>query len=708
MRSLLALPAGRRAKWLVLGLWLALVVVLGPLAGKLFSITQDDYVSYLPQSAESTRVVELRQKITAGSDQRAAVVYERSSGVTPADKARAERDLEKLKSKFTEADNGRPIRVETSRDGKALVYGITLPPNEKGKEGDAAKDAVKEIRATTGTGGDGLHVWVGGPAGVLADQLKSFEGLDVRVLLATVGVVAVLLLLIYRSPVLWLVPLLTVGLGAEVGQALVYAVAKDGAITVTSLSAFILVVLTYGAGTDYALLLIARYREELRRHEDRHEAMKAALRNSGPAIMASAATVGAGLLCLLAADLTSNKGLGPIGLIGVASALLAMLVLLPALLVILGRWVFWPAIPHYGSQAKESTRLWSRVASLVSNRPRRTWLVTAAGLVVLSGGLLTMNTDLREADGFRDRPESISAQDAMMRHFEPGLTRPAHVISNEDKADEVLSAVRGTPGVASAQPAGSRNGTALTIVTLDKAPDSDGEHRVLKDLRERVHAVPGGDALVGGHSAINMDLADSNVEDAKVVIPFVLLVILVILGLLLRAVTAPLVLIATVVVSFAAALGVSTLVFEGLFGFPAVDSSLPLLAFVFLVALGVDYNIFLMGRIHEEAARHGTRQGTVRGLTVTGGVITSAGIVLAATFAVLTVLPLVLWIELGFVVALGILLDTFIVRSVLVPALTVDLDRRMWWPSRLSRRPADDGTPGPRGDGPGANAEAKV
>ena len=524
-----------------------------------------------------------------------------------------------------------------------------------------------------------------GPGGFLTDAVSVFEDIDTTLLLVTVIVVAVLLLLTYRSPLLWLIPLLTVGLANQLATASVYGLVKGIDLTVDGQSAGILTVLVFGAGTDYALLLIARYREELRRHTDKHEAMAVALANAGPAILASAATVVISLLCLLAADLANYRSLGPVGAIGIVCAVVAMLTLLPAVLVLFGRRLFWPFVPVYGSEAREDSGVWARVGRWVGRRPRPVWIGTTALLAVLALGLLTLDSNLRQEDQFPGEPDSVAGQRLIEASYPSGTGQQTTIIARVGQTDQVVAAARGTEGVADVRPAGQTAELVQLQATLEGAPDSPEERAAIDRLRDSVHAVEGADAVVGGQSAQSLDLARASARDRNVVIPLVLLVVLVILGLLLRAVVAPLVLIVTVIVSFAAALGASAFAFDRFLGFEGADPSLPLLAFIFLVALGIDYNIFLMSRVREESERLGTREGTLRGLAVTGGVITSAGIVLAATFSVLAVLPFVPLIQIGVVVAFGVLLDTLVVRSILVPALTLDIGPRIWWPSGLAR-----------------------
>jgi len=446
-------------------------------------------------------------------------------------------------------------------------------------------------------------------------------------------------------------------------------------------------VLVFGAGTDYALLLTARYREELRRHADRHQAMAVALGRAAPAIIASAATVILSLLALLVAELSSTKSLGPVMAVGIAVGLFVMITLLPALLVIFGRWVFWPVRPTLGSPEPTERGLWARIGASMARRPRVVWLVTAVVLGALALGVTQLEANgLQTKDSFRTDPESVKGEEVLARHFPAGAGNPVQVIGKAEAAPQLQAALSATPGVTEVTRPAVRDGYAYVEGTLTTSADSQASFDTVDRLRSTVHAIPGADAKVGGGSAVNLDIQRATRHDRNLVVPLVLLVVLIILGLVLRAIVAPVLLVATVVLSFGAALGVSALVFDHVFGFAGADPSFPLWTFVFLVALGTDYNIFLMTRVHEETKRHGPRRGALIGLAATGGVITSAGIVLAGTFAALGTLPLVFVTEIGFAVAFGVLLDTFIVRSVLVTALNLDVGRWMWWPSSLYRK----------------------
>jgi len=687
-RAIVRFPGGRRGKWVVLGLWILILAVSGSLAGKLTGAEKNDAQQWLPAQAQSTKVLALQSRFQSPNVFPAVVVYDRSAGLTAADRAKAVSDA----GKFTTVSGvvrGQVAGPFFARDRQAIQ---TVVPVDLGKNGwNAAGKAVGAIRGIAQANGHGLTVHITGPLGTAADSAKSFKGINGTLLYATLAIVIVLLLITYRSPMLWLLPVISAAVALTSSQALIYLLAAHAGLTVNAQSAGILDVLVFGAGTDYALLLTARYREELRRHEDRHEAMAVALRRAGPAVIASAGTVIASLLALVIAELNSTKGLGPVLAIGVAVALLAMMTLLPALLVICGRWVFWPARPAYGSAEPTSSGVWARVGRGIVARPRAVWVGTAVVLGVMALGLTGLKASgLTNAQSFRGHPDSVTGQAILDQHFPGGSGQPVVVIGNQATAARLDAAFKATPGITGVTPPVTRAGHAYLEGTLTTAPDSQAAYRTIDRVRANVHKVPGADALVGGNTAINLDVQRAAAHDRNVIIPVVLAVVFVILALLLGAVIAPLMLIATVVLSFAAALGISALTFSNVFNFGGADTTFPLFAFVFLVALGIDYNIFLMTRVREEAKHHGSRQGALTGLAVTGGVITSAGAVLAGTFAVLGTLPVTFLTELGFAVAFGVLLDTIVVRSVLVTALNLDLGRWLWWPSRLSRGRAQE------------------
>ncbi|HEY0644144.1 MAG TPA: MMPL family transporter, partial [Nocardioides sp.] len=532
---------------------------------------------------------------------------------------------------------------------------------------------------------DGGEVHLAGYGGQAADSAEAFEGIDTNLIFATLGVVILILLFTYRSPILWLLPILCAVSANFIATGLVYLLAKYAGLTVNGQSQAILSILVIGAGTDYALLLVARYREELRRHEDRHEAMAFALHRAAPAIFASAATVAVGMLCLSFAELNSTAGLGPVAAIGVSVTMLVMITLLPALLVICGRWVFWPKRPAFRSPEPTANGLWARVGRSISHRPRRVWVTTTGLLLLACLGLFRLDASgLSTEDTYTKEFDSIKGQKLLTEHDLSDNSNTIQVVTNADRAADVAASLAGIDGLGQpGEPQPVSDGRVWFEATIDADISSTTAADIVTASRDAVHGVSGADALVGGGSAFYLDTKIASQHDSRLIMPLVLGVVLLILIGLLRAVLAPLILIATVVLSFGAALGISALLFEYVFGFAGSDPGFPLFAFVFLVALGIDYNIFLMTRVREETATYGTRKGSLIGLASTGGVITSAGVVLAATFLVLGSLPLVFLAELGVAVALGVMLDTLVVRSVLVTALNLDLGGKIWWPSRL-------------------------
>ncbi|MGI9006773.1 MAG: MMPL family transporter [Streptosporangiaceae bacterium] len=684
-RALVRLPGGRRTKWAVLVFWLIAAAVAGSLSGKLTAAEKNDAQSWLPAKAESTQVLKLQSSFESPNVFPAVVVYARPGGLTAADRQKAVRDAAAIAGVHgvVQRQVAGPF---FAADGKAAQ---TLVPVNLGSKGwNGATAAVDKLRAIATSDG-ALAVHIAGPLGSAADSAKAFSGIDSTLLFATLAVVIVLLLITYRSPVLWLLPVITAGIALTSAEALIYLLAAHAGLTVNGQSAGILNVLVFGAGTDYALLLTARYREELRRHEDRHEAMAVALRRAGPAIIASAGTVILSLLTLTIAELNSTKGMGPVLAIGVGVALVAMMTLLPALLVIFGRWIFWPVRPRYGSAEPTSRGVWARVGRRIAVRPRVVWVTTALVLGVLAIGLTGLKASgLTAAQSFSGHhPDSVIGQQVLDRHFPAGVGQPVVVVGRPAASAQLRTAFAGVPGITGVTQPQVHGSHAFIDGTLAMPPDSQAAYTAIDRVRAAVGAVPGADALVGGNTAVNLDVQRAAAHDRDVIIPLILAVVFLILALLLRAIIAPIMLVATVVLSFGAALGVSALVFNHLFHFGGADTSFPLFVFVFLVALGIDYNIFLMTRVREETKRHGTRRGALIGLAATGGVITSAGVVLAGTFAVLGTLPITFLTELGFAVAFGVLLDSIIVRSVLVTALNLDIGSKIWWPSRLAREP---------------------
>jgi RND superfamily putative drug exporter len=678
-----AVITGRRSKFVVLAAWVLLVVASAPLAGRFEQVQRNEPSSFLPEGAESVEVLDAAAEFPSGEATPAVVVFRDPAGLSG---ARA--DVERARSRVERAE----IRgVETvtptswSRDETAALFAV---PIRAGGDEEILIDAVEQVRDLVREDvPNGVEVQVTGPAGFSADASKAFEGINTTLLLATVGLVFVLLVLIYRSPIFWVLPLVSVLFAESVVRSLGYLLAEAGAV-INGQTGGILLVLVFGAGTDYALLLTARYREELHRTQDKHEAMAVALRQAGPAILASAGTVVAALLCLSLARVNSVSGLGPVGAMGVAVAAIAMLTLLPALLLIGGRRAFWPFVPRVGGAVRDrADSAWGRLGAAVERRHRRVWIGSVAALAVLALGMLTLDDDLTTAGFFRGTVEAVEGQRLLEESFPAGSSAPAVVVVREpSRTEAALAAARAAPGVASVGAVERGDAGDRFQVTLTSDPFGGAAFASIEPLRDRLRAAAGDGVLVGGATAEEADLRSATGRDTRLLVPLVLLVVFAILVLLLRSLVAPAMLMGTVVLSFLAALGGSLLLFEVVADFPGEDPSYPLISFIFLVALGVDYNIFLMARVREEAARRPTREAMLTGLAVTGGVITSAGIVLAGTFAVLAVLPLVALTQVGVTVALGVLLDTFVVRSVLVPALTWELGERTWWPRR---RPPD-------------------
>lgn len=694
MKSFLTFPTGTRARWLVVAAWFIgmFVVFSFNVPGKFADAENNESVSYLPGDAEATRALEAQKKLTGSEEAPMVLVYRRDGGLTPADQRRIAADVKKLNA---EVDGvSQPFRVaQKSKDGSAVI--VTSSITSTG-EGEDIREPVEDARALVSGSFDGLDVAITGPAGYASDSIKVFESINGTLFAAAFGLVFILLILIYRSPFLLWLPLIAVGF-AEIGARAVGLGLTELGVTVNGQSSSILSVLVLGAGTDYALLLISRYREELRHRESRSESMRVALSSAGPAIVASGLTVIAALLCLALAELNSTASMGPIGAIGIFMAMLSMLTLLPAMLVIAPRFVFWPRVPKEGAEGADAEHgPWRRLGDRIANRPRPVWITAIVILVVMCFGLLGYDDGLTSSNGYVDEVEAVQGENLISQSFPEGSNVPTEiVVGDAAKSQKVIDAVSQVEGVASVrQVDGEKDGVLLNAV-LTEEPYTPAAFELIPSIRDAAHEAGGETTLVGGGTAVEHDIREANQRDVKVIVPIVLAVVFLILIALLRAVTAPLLLIGTVVLSFFASLGVGVLVSEHLFGFPGVDPSLPLYVFVFLVALGIDYNIFLMARVREETAKHGTREGMLRGLAVTGGVITSAGIVLAGTFSVLAVLPLVFLAEMGFTVAFGVLLDTFLVRSVLVPALTLDIGSRIWWPSKLAEVPDEPRTAPP-------------
>lgn len=700
--------------------WFAAAAIGGPTFGKLSSVSSNDQASFLPASAESTVAIDWQKKFSDSGAIPAVVVIVSDTTIDRSELG----EYAKLGERLGEVegvqkpDSGQSTTVAgpiPSEDGYAVEFIVPI------SEDAGLRDTVGGLRAVLADDlADGVTGYVTGPAGLTADLVNAFGGIDGLLLLVAGGAVFAILLLVYRSIVLPILVLLTAVFALSAAILVVYAFASWGWISLSGQSQGILSILVIGAATDYSLLLVARYKEALVHVESRWQAILQAWRAAWEPIVASGATVIIALLCLLFSDLNSNKSLGPIAAIGIVFSLLAVLSFLPAILAIFGRAAFWPIRPRYRADAVGDSAqrvsgdshearglsgisgVWRRIGTLVARRPRVTWLVALA--VLVAGGLGTIQLQANgvpQTDLVLTATDSVAGQDALTEHFDAGSGSPVVVVAKADKADAIVAALDSTTGVGSASiftgtvrpsmdpnaPAPTpvvRDGRVLVNAVLDYEADSDPAEAVVRELRVNLADIDSS-VLVGGVTAIALDTNDTAQADLVKIIPIVLLVILLILMLLLRAIVAPILLIVSVVVSYATALGVSAIVFNHVLGFPGADASVPLFGFVFLVALGVDYNIFLMTRVREESLRLGTRAGILRGLGKTGSVITSAGIVLAATFAALSVIPILFLVQIAFIVAFGVLVDTIIVRSLLVPALSYDIGKAIWWPSKLSR-----------------------
>jgi RND superfamily putative drug exporter len=706
-------PLARRLRWLLPALvavaWLAAAGPLNAVGARLTSLQENDNAAFLPDSAESTRVAELQQRFQGEQSLPLIIVWERPEGIDAETRQAVAARLAQFRATLEEGDRlAGPISpLIPSQDGQALQVIAPLRTDL----GEDIVTAVEDVRAVVQV--PGATAYVTGPGGVFADFANGFAGIDGLLLLAAFGIVLLILLVVYRSPILPLLVIGTAALALSAANAVAYLLASNDLITVNGQSQGIAAILVVGAATDYGLLLVARFREELRRHPSRYQAMAVAWRRSVPPIVASGATVILGVLCLLFSDLASNRGLGPISAVNVVFAVLVALTFLPSALTLLGRAAFWPFRPQAGTQAPE-------VAGLIRRRPAPVLAATVAILVAGAAFLPTLKADgIALADTIRGRSQAVDGQAVLARHFDAGVGSPAVIITPAGSADAVAGAAAGVRGVAEVVPvtdagpgslggppgaARARGRAEPKVVdglveldaTLQDPADSDAAIATVGQLRATVRAAEP-QALVGGATATDLDTRETNERDRAVIIPVVLLVITAVLALLLRSLVAPLLLTATVVLSFAATLGIAALVFNHLFDFPGSDPGVVLIGFVFLIALGVDYNIFLMSRAREESLEVGARQGILRALAVTGGVITSAGLVLAATFGALAVLPLLILTQVAFIVAFGVLLDTFVVRSLVVPAAVYLLGDPVWWPSRLTRSRLAGGPPAPQG-----------
>jgi len=706
----------RARKWtipaLLVVIWLIVGGAAGPYAGKLNEVIKNDNAAFLPKNSEATLALSAQQKLVGQKQPLfGTLVFEKKSRLNVPEIAMINGFISTVPnikladgSKVSDYLVPAPLFGQVSADGKAISAIILFDDAKAGMQMDGGKspvaEGVKEIRAAMKQAQLDGHV--GGFAGVLGDLIAVFQTINGTLLYATVIVVSFILILVYRSPFLWAIPLLVVGMGDALAQAVVYAMAKNNLIDLNGQAQGILLILVFGVGTDYSLLLVSRYREELRNFESKYDAMRVTLRAVIEPIAASAATVAVGLLCLSFSVLSSNKSTGPVCAAGVVCVFISVMTLLPALLLLFGRRLFWPRKPDLGTAHPEEQGIWGRVSRGVGQHPRRAWAIGTALLLVLCSFVFTLKAS-GLSSGFTQRTDAVIANEVLARHFPAGEGTPVNIIAPASKIDQVIQVIKGVPGVAQVSVyTGVRGAAPSDLASTAKIVDGVGEvdavlnadamsksaGKTILQLRAVLHAQVGKDVLVGGLTAINVDTQAASHRDRNVIIPIVLIVILMILMLLLRSVVAPVLLIASVVASFVATLGVSALVFNHVFHFEGADTAFPLFTFTFLVALGVDYNIFLMTRVREESKRIGTRAGTLKALTVTGGVITSAGIVLAATFAVLGVLPLIFLAEMGFTVGFGVLLDTILVRSIIVPALVYDIGPKVWWPSALQHDPA--------------------
>jgi putative drug exporter of the RND superfamily len=694
---------------LVVIAWFMITGIFGPLFGKLTSVQENNNSSFLPKGAEATLAADEIAKFAGDTSFNFPTLILLEGEATPAAIGAINAHLSTVGALTLEDTSAKisdyllkdqPITAFPSQDGKAILVNIPLDgnsisellPNEK----PVLPAVVEALRLDIAdiAKAQGLTPYVTGPGGLLGDLFDAFGTLDSTLLLTTLGVVALILIVVYRSPVLWIIPLLTSLFALSTAGGIIYLLAKKDIIDVDGQSQGILSVLVIGAATDYALLLIARYREELHHHENRFDAMRAAYKGVWEPILASGSTVAISLMMLLFSQLTNTASLGPIGAIGIVVSVITILTLLPALLVLFGRWIFWPRKPLNDGDDHVLSGTWSKVSNGIARNPRKSWIITGSVLLLFAFASTTLKADgIGTVDTFTGNPESVVGQKLLLKHFPGGEGDPTQIVASQGKADAVINAVskvKGVSEVAYAVDPLTQNvkvidGKVIINATLDQAPDSVEAGQYVTPIREAAKSADPS-ALVGGTSAVYFDVRTANDRDNKTIIPIILFVITIILGLLLRSIVSAIVLLGTVVLSYFATLGVCALVFNHVFGFAGGDNSFPLFAFIFLVALGIDYNIFLMTRVREESSKLGTREGVIKGVTVTGAVITSAGIVLAATFAVLGLLPLVPLAELGFAVGFGVLLDTIIVRSILVPALVHEIGPKVWWPSKLANK----------------------
>ncbi len=697
----MANPSTPSQRWLlpaaVVLLWLFVGGPLGSFAGQLAGVQENDNAAFLPQNAESTIAMNEFLEFAGNESLPATVVFERDGGLSRADLEAIAKYAEELKQ-VENVDASEVAGPIPSEDGSAAQVVVPIETSD----GDAILAAVEDIRAVVGDPPDGLTALVGGQGGILGDFIEAFGAIDGLLLGVALAVVLVILLIVYRTPVLPFVVLLSAVLGLGVASAVIYGLASSDLLDLNGQSQGILFILAVGAATDYSLLIVARFREELRDHESKYDAMRRAYRGALEPIVASGLTVILGLLCLLLSDLSSLRGLGPVGALGIAGAMFSSLTLLPAGLLLLGRKAFWPYLPRHGSEHLDSKGVWGRVARLVGRHGRVVWITTFLILAGCAALVPTLNEDpVPQTELFLTEVDSVQAQEILDARFEADAASPAIVVVPAENLREAVEVAERLTGVAdnrvSPLPAGPPRGNALpepkvidgkavVLVTLSDSADSAAATRTLEQLREDMDAVST-EIKIGGSTAVLLDTRTTVDSDRLKVIPAILAMIFIVLALLLRSLLAPAMLLLANVLSFGATMGISAVLFNHVFDFPASDPSTLLISFVFLVALGIDYSIFLMTRVREESIKQGTHPGVLKGLSVTGGVITSAGVVLAATFAALSVVPILFLAQIAFIVAFGVLLDTLVVRSLLVPALTHDIGPAVWWPSRLWHTP---------------------
>ena len=690
---------------LLVVVWLAVVGIGGPYFGRISEVATNEQSSYLPSSAESTKVQKRLTEFLGRDTIPAVLVAERAGGLTDADQAWLAAQSAQLPGKV-DAINGAVSPAIPSEDGMAVQMFVPLSADAE------IGVAVTDLRAALEGSPEGLDVYVTGAAGLSADLTNAFAGIDGLLLLVAVIAVLIILVVVYRSPLLPIMVLFA-SMSALCAAVLVnFYLAKAGVFKINGQVQGILFILVIGAATDYSLLYVSRFREALRDNESVWEATKAAWKGSFEAILASGGTVIAGLLCLLLSDLASNQALGPVAALGIVFAVLAALTLLPAMLLLAGRVAFWPRRVDYSREqiAENPKSIWRRIAGMIKTRARTVWVAVGIVLALCCIALVGLNASgVPASDLVMGESAARDGQNVLAAHFPGGSGQPVQVIVPEERLADAAAAALQNPGVSSASvvsadsPSGSipipaptegpfaqatptvMDGDVMLQLTLADKADSLEAEQTVTDLRTTLRSVDTS-IVVGGSTAIDLDTNLTSTRDRNLIIPVVLVVITLILMLLLRSIVAPLLLMVTTVLSFGAALGVSSLIFNHVLDFPGSDPSVPLYGFVFLVALGIDYNIFLMTRVREESLVHGTKEGVLRGLVVTGGVITSAGVVLAATFAALAVIPILFLVQLAVIVAFGVLLDALVVRALFVPALVYDVGDRVWWPSKLSRR----------------------